>query len=220
LVDFDWSIITQNADLIILNVVLFFLFAIIGSLSFKKNRAVGASVTVVIAESFGFSQRLAGVASFIIAFFIQMQGLAFTAYSMLWLFGQTPGGYTPFDNLLAIPGIAMFAAGGALVVFGWQRIFNAQDKALVTDGLYRYVRHPQYLGLLIATLGLIVYKFSPISLLLWPILVFIYYRLAVKEEKFAIDKFGEQYTAYKRKVHMFLPFGFRNKHEKPKAIKI
>lgn len=211
--DFDWSIITQNADIIILNVVLFFLFAIIGSLSFKKGRALGASVTVVVAESFGFSQRLASVASFIIAFFIQMHGLAFTAYSMLWLFGQNPGGYTSFDYLLAIPGIALFAIGGGLVVFGWDRIFNAKDKFLVTDGLYKYIRHPQYLGILLATFGLIVYKFSPISLLLWPVLVFIYYRLARKEEKFAQEKFGEQYTEYKRRVHMFLPFGFTHKHE-------
>jgi protein-S-isoprenylcysteine O-methyltransferase Ste14 len=213
LVDFDWGIITQNADIIILNVVLFFLFAIIGSLSFKKNRAVGASVTLVVAESFGFSQRLASVASFIVAFVIQMQGLAFTAYAMVWLFGQNPGGYTPFDTFLVIPGIALFAIGGGLVIFGWDRIFNAKDKVLVTDGLYKYVRHPQYLGILIATLGLIVYKFSPISLLLWPVLVFIYYRLARKEEKFAQEKFGEQYTEYKHRVHMFLPFGFprRNK---------
>ena len=210
----DWSIITSNSDIIILNVILFFLFALIGSFDLRKkgkDRQAGAATaaTVIVAESFGFSQRLASLASFIIGFYIQMQGLAVSAYALLWLFGQNPNGYLSFNYMLEIPGIAIFGVGCALVFFGWDKIFNAKNKLLVTNGLYKYMRHPQYVGILIATLGMIVYKFSPISLLLWPVLVFIYYRLARKEEKIMQNIYGQQYVEYEGRVHMFLPFGFK-----------
>jgi len=211
LAGFDWSIITQNLDMIILNVVLFFLFAIIGSLSFKKGRAMGASVSVIVAESFGFSQRLASVFTFIAQFYIAMQGLAVTAYGLLWIFGTDPIGYTAFTYLFEIAGLAMFVIGGLLVFFGWSRIFNAKDQKLVTDGLYNRVRHPQYLGILLACFGMIVYKFSPFSLMLFPVLVFIYYRLARKEEKVMEEKYGKEYFEYKSRVHMFLPFSLTRK---------
>lgn len=206
----DWSIITSNSDIIILNVILFFLFALIGSFDLRrksKSRQVGAATaaTVIVAESFGFSQRLVSLLSFVVGFYIQMQGLAVSAYALLWLFGQNPNGYLSFSYMLEIPGIAIFGVGCAFVVFGWDKIFNAKNKLLVTNGLYKYVRHPQYLGILIATFGMIVYKFSPISLLLWPILLFLYYRLARNEEKIMENIFGQQYVDYKKRVHMFLP---------------
>jgi protein-S-isoprenylcysteine O-methyltransferase Ste14 len=216
---FDWSIITSNLDIIILNVILFFLFALIGSLGFRKkeNRrsagAATAATTLIVAESFGFSQRLASVVSFIVAFYIQMHGLAVSAYAFLWLFGQNPVGYTSYAYLLTIPGIALFAIGVALVFFGWDKIFKAKDRYLVTDGLYKYMRHPQYTGILLVTFGMIVYQFSPISLLLWPFLLVIYYRLARKEEKIMQEKWGEKYSEYKSRVHMFLPLGFMHKHK-------
>ena len=203
-----------DLNIIILNVVLFFLFALIGSLDFRKKgkrRLWGASVSVVIAETFGFSQRLAGVMSFIVAFYIQMHGIPVTLYALLWLFGENPTGLTTFDYVLEIPGLALFLIGGLLVVFGWSKIFNAKGELLVTDGFYKHIRHPQYLGILLATFGMIIYKFSPISVLLWPIIVIIYYRLARKEEKELENKFGEEYREYRRRVHMFIPFIFKRK---------
>ncbi len=41
---------------------------------------------------------------------------------------------------------------------------------------------------------------------MWPVLVVMYYRLAKKEEKEAIEVFGERYEEYKRKTPMFFPF--------------
>ena len=209
----DLSILTSNSDIIILNILLFFLFALIGSLDIRrkeKKSQAGAitATTFIVAESFGFSQRLASVASFIIGFFIQMQGLAVSAYSLLWLFGQDPSGYLEFGYMLEIPGIAIFGIGCALVILGWEKIFDSKNKFLVTDGLYKYIRHPQYLGILIATLGMVVYKFSPISFLLWAFLLLLYYRLARKEEKIMQNIYGAQYLEYKSEVPMLLPLKF------------
>jgi protein-S-isoprenylcysteine O-methyltransferase Ste14 len=205
----DWSIITSNSDIIILNIVLFFLFALIGSFNLRKRgkaqAGTAAAATVIVAESFGFSQRLASLASFIVGFYIQMHGLAVSAYALLWLFGQNPNGYLPFSHLMVFPGLVIFAVGCTLVIFGWDKIFNAKNKFVVTNGLYNYIRHPQYLGILIATLGMVIYSFSPISLLLWPVLILLYYRLARREEKIMENIYGQDYVDYKKKVGMFLP---------------
>jgi protein-S-isoprenylcysteine O-methyltransferase Ste14 len=202
-------LVDLDLGLIILNVVLFFLFALIGSLEFRKKRERrlwGASVGVIVAESFGFSQRLASAVSFIVLFYISMQGIPTSIYTILWVFGADPKGWIPINYLLLeILGIILFFMGGLLVILGWSKIFNAKDN-LVTDGVYKYVRHPQYLGILVATLSLIIYRFSPISMMLWPVLVIIYYRLAKKEEKEIEGKFGEKYREYRRHVSMFIPF--------------
>ncbi len=203
-----------DLDLIILNVVLFFLFALIGSLEFRKKRdrrIWGTSVTVIVAETFGFSQRLAAAMSWIVAFYISMQGIPTSIYTVLWVFGNDPNSWLPFSNLpLKVLGLIMFFTGGMLVMLGWSKIFNAKD-TLITDGIYKYVRHPQYLGILLATLSLIVYSFSPISVTLWPVLVIIYYRLARKEERDVESKFGEKYREYRRNVSMFMPLIFIRK---------
>jgi protein-S-isoprenylcysteine O-methyltransferase Ste14 len=206
-----------DSDLIILNIVLFFLFAVIGSLEFKKKRdrrLWGASVSVIVAETFGFSQRLAATMSWIIAFYISMQGIPTSIYTILWVFGTDPAEWLPFNSLpLKILGLILFFVGGMLIMLGWSKIFNSKD-TLVTDGVYKYVRHPQYLGILLATLSLIVYSFSPISAMLWPVLVIIYYRLARKEERDVESKFGEKYREYRAKVSMFLPFSLVRRFEK------
>ncbi len=204
-------------DLIILNLALFFLFALIGSLEFRNKglrRVWGASVSIMVAESFGFSQRLASALSFIISFYIAMQGIPVSIYSILWVFGADPNGWILPNNLfLEITGIAMFFIGGLLVMLGWSKIFNNKGN-LVTDGIYKYVRHPQYLGILLATLSLIIYRFSPISLMLWPVLAIIYYRLARKEERDVESKFGEKYREYRRSVPMLLPFSVMGNRQK------
>ncbi len=55
------------------------------------------------------------------------------------------------------------------------------------------------------TLGLLVHWATIPLLIMWPILVFQYYRLAKKEEKEMENEFGEEYTKYKQKTPMFLP---------------
>jgi protein-S-isoprenylcysteine O-methyltransferase Ste14 len=44
-----------------------------------------------------------------------------------------------------------------------------------------------------------------ITLAIWPLFVFVYYRLAKTEEKEAEEKFGEEYREYKQRVPAFIP---------------
>jgi methanethiol S-methyltransferase len=210
-----------DLSIIALNVILFFLFALMGALDFRKKgqkRLWGASVSIIVAETFGFSQRLASVATFIVAFYISMQGISVSIYAILWVFGADTKGWLPLNYFpLEIIGLIMFFIGGVLVIFGWSKIFKAKN-TLVTDGIYTYIRHPQYLGILLATLSLVIYRFSPISLILWPVLVIIYYQLAKKEEKIVASKFGEDFLKYKQTVPMFLPFKFSFKQTKNRKL--
>ena len=76
----------------------------------------------------------------------------------------------------------------------------------MTDGLCRIMRHPQYTGILLFTLGWIVHWPSLITLLLWPVLGTAYIWLARQEEKQALAEFGDEYTAYAARTKRFIPF--------------
>jgi methanethiol S-methyltransferase len=55
------------------------------------------------------------------------------------------------------------------------------------------------------TLGMNIQYTTVLTLIMWPALIVIYYRLARTEEKEVEEKFGEEYSQYKRKTPMFLP---------------
>jgi protein-S-isoprenylcysteine O-methyltransferase Ste14 len=147
-----------------------------------------------------------------------MYGFPLTMYIITWCFGiGNPGslwyllagliGYdlfvfilwffmVPISNIIILSGIL-------LIILGWKQIHNAKGQ-LVTTGIYRHVRHPQYLGFLLITLGMNVLWTTITTLLLWPIMVILYYRLAKIEDEEMEKRFGEEFRKYKRTVPMFL----------------
>ncbi len=94
--------------------------------------------------------------------------------------------------------------GLVCIALGWQRIHRAQG--LVTDGIYRWVRHPQYTGILLFITGWVLHWPTLITLILWPILVAAYVWLAQYEEKQLQEEFGDAYQAYARRVKRFIPY--------------
>jgi protein-S-isoprenylcysteine O-methyltransferase Ste14 len=78
-------------------------------------------------------------------------------------------------------------------------------KGVVSGGLYRRVRHPQYLGLSIAGMGLLLYWPRFFILVTYISMLFVYYLLARNEEGRMLRKFGEGYGAYLDRTPMFLP---------------
>ena len=96
-------------------------------------------------------------------------------------------------------GYSLNLVGGILIILGWRRIYSQYwsldegEGNLVTKGIYAYSRHPQYLGFILMTLGLLVHWTTIPLLIMWPLLIFQYYRLARREERDMEREFGEEY---------------------------
>ncbi len=76
---------------------------------------------------------------------------------------------------------------------------------LVTEGPYRYIRHPLYTALFLGYLGTVL-ALQSWSLVAWfPAFVVSYLLFAKEEEKVMELGFGESYRVYCRKTGMFLP---------------
>lgn len=107
------------------------------------------------------------------------------------------------SNLLIIAGIWIISAG-------WERVYESQGE-LVTDGVYRYIRHPQYTGIFIITLGFMIQWPTLATLVLWPFVVWMYVRLARREERDVLAAHPDRYRAYMNRTPMFIPrlFGAR-----------
>ena len=102
----------------------------------------------------------------------------------------------------------MILAGLGLIILGWRKIHKAAG--LVKDGIYKYSRHPQYLGILLITSGFIIQWPTILTVIMWPILVIMYIRLAKKEEKEMEQIFGEEFLKYKKEAPMLLKiFGIK-----------
>ncbi|KAH3766555.1 Protein-S-isoprenylcysteine O-methyltransferase [Pelomyxa schiedti] len=83
---------------------------------------------------------------------------------------------------------------------------NRRDHTLVTYGIYRYLRHPSYTGYFWWTVGLCILMGNPISVIVFPSVMWSTYRSRVKFEEETLQKmFGQEYTDYKKQTFIGIP---------------
>ena len=104
-------------------------------------------------------------------------------------------------------GRTLFTLGIIAFLIGAIQIYSSKirRKGVVTGILYRWVRHPQYLFLGIAGLGLLLFWPRFFILVLYVSMLFVYYLLARHEEQRMLAKHGESYRQYLQQTAMFFP---------------
>lgn len=85
-------------------------------------------------------------------------------------------------------------------------ILNLKRKDLITNGIYRLVRHPQYLGIILLSLGLTIRSLRPISFIAWITLLVGYLILASLEERSLLRIYGRRYEEYSKRTAFIIPF--------------
>jgi protein-S-isoprenylcysteine O-methyltransferase Ste14 len=108
-------------------------------------------------------------------------------------------------------GVWMTLFGMLLVFFGWMKIHKSEG---LVSGIYRYIRHPQYTGIFLIITGWLFRWLNPTILLMYPILLILYYRLARREEKHVLKEYGDAYLNYKESTPMFFPIKLSSRRKK------
>ena len=80
-----------------------------------------------------------------------------------------------------------------------------KDSHLITSGLYKYIRHPMYLSVMISILGCCIYFMSVISILSMFIL-FIFFVYKVRFEESILKEKYPSYIEYTKTTYRFIPF--------------
>lgn len=166
-----------------------------------------------------------GFSAFIIALFVEMYGFPLTIYLFSgWLTSKYPGvdffshenghllhtflgfeGDAHFDPL-HIASFVFIGLGFIMLSKAWTVLYQAQRAGkLAVTGLYAKVRHPQYIGFVSIMFGFLLQWPTIITIIMFPILVIMYWRLAKFEEKESQERFGKAWDEYASHVPAFIP---------------
>jgi protein-S-isoprenylcysteine O-methyltransferase Ste14 len=199
-------------DLVVLNSAMFLFFAF----SFFKP------ATARDWRTFG------GFSAFVVALFVEMYGFPLTIYLLSgWLQTRFPGldifsheaghlwatllgdkglGGDPHFGALHLLSFVFIGGGFWLLSSAWNVLYHAQRRhVLATTGAYARVRHPQYVAFVAIMFGFLLQWPTLLTLAMFPVLVLMYLRLAITEERDSRQSFGDAWRAYAAVTPRFLP---------------
>ncbi|NVM46815.1 MAG: isoprenylcysteine carboxylmethyltransferase family protein [Candidatus Lokiarchaeota archaeon] len=130
-------------------------------------------------------------------------------------FLQNPSFTVPVINIL-IPLSHLIISIPFILIGAWFGIGSVRETSLkvaethkaeriVSTKIYSLIRHPQYVGGIIAHIGISLLLSSLFSLIFTPLVILLNYLIAWKEEKELVKEFGEKYKKYKENVPMLIP---------------
>jgi protein-S-isoprenylcysteine O-methyltransferase Ste14 len=192
---------------------------------------INAAVFIIFAFSFTRPRTardwrsFGAFSAFLVALFTEMYGFPLTIYLFSgWLGSRFPGvnllthnsghlwetllGWKgdPHLNPLHLLSYVLIGGGFILLAAAWEVLYKAQRAhQLATTGPYARIRHPQYVGFVLIMLGFLVQWPTLLTLLMFPILVTMYVKLARREERETLAEFGPRYAHYAAVTPAFIP---------------
>lgn len=193
--------------------------------------AVNAALFILFAFSFSRPRTkrewrsLGAFSAFMVALFTEMYGFPLTIYLLSGWLGSRYPDLNPFSheaghlwttvlglkgnphfNVLHLASNLLILGGFILVAKAWHVLHAAQARDdLATTGPYAVMRHPQYVGFVVILLGFLLQWPTLLTLLMFPVLVVMYVRLAHAEEKDVRRRFPVRYADYAAHVPAFFP---------------
>lgn len=204
-------------SLVIINSVVFILFAF----SFTRPRTTRDW------------RSLSTFSAFILALFVEMYGFPLTIYLLSgWLGSRYPDvnlyahetghlwhtllgmqSHAHSDPIHVFSEVLIFG-GFFLLAASWEVLYRAQrTQTLATTGPYAWIRHPQYVAFIVIMFGFLLQWPTIPTLLMFPVLVTMYVRLAHKEEAEIRAEFGEVYDRYAETTPAFFPRRRTQRHD-------
>jgi protein-S-isoprenylcysteine O-methyltransferase Ste14 len=196
-------------SLVVLNSILFIAFAF----SFFKPQtkrdwrsfsAFSAFIVALFVEMYGFPLTIYLLSGWIEARYPQVNLLSHDAGHLWWTLTGQHG--DPHADAVHIASLLFIGGGFWLLSASWNVLYHAQRRhALATLGPYARVRHPQYVAFVLIMFGFLLQWPTIVTVLMFPVLVVMYVRLSLAEERDSEQEFADAWRAYAAATPRFLP---------------
>lgn len=200
-----WSLVVLNSG-----VFLMFAFSFFKPQTTRDWRTFGAFAAFIVAlfaEMYGFPLTI-----YLLSGWLQTRypGLDLLSHNAghLWstLLGDSGLGGDPHFGVFHLLSFAFIGSGFWLLSNAWNVLYHAQRRqALATQGPYARIRHPQYVAFVLVLLGFLLQWPTLLTLLMFPVLLVMYGRLAVTEEHEMQARFGAAFEHYAAQTPRFIP---------------
>jgi len=143
-----------------------------------------------------------------------LYGLITVGYALSFAIGATKIGRIYDWNTFFATGMALFVIGLLIRIYSiltleqyfTYSVAKVENHKIIATGLYKFIRHPGYLGQLIIFIGISTSMSNWLSILLMMIPVMLGYLYRIKvEERFMTDQFGEDYKNYQERTKRIIP---------------
>jgi len=188
-------------------IILIFAFSFFRPQSRRDWRTFGAFTAFVLAlftEMYGFPLTIYLLSEWLIKHYPSIDWFSHDSSHLLqtllaWKGDAHLGPLHVLSNILIVGGFILLSAS-------WKVLFKAQqDHQLAVSGPYARIRHPQYAAFIVIMLGFLIQWPTLPTLIIFPVLLAVYFRLSVREENDARQSFGELYTRYSERTPRFIP---------------
>lgn len=197
-----WSLVFLNSAIFII-----FAFSFFKPKTGRDWRSFGAFSAFLVAlftEMYGFPLTIYFLSGWLQTNYPEVDWFAHDSGHLLeMMFGwETNPHFGPFHMLSFI-----FIGGGFILLSAAWRVLYAAQRAgtLAVSGPYARIRHPQYVGFVLILIGFLFQWPTILTLAMFPVLLVMYWRLALNEERVVEAELGDVYREYAKRVPRFIP---------------